>query len=466
MPPLPLTTITTNYDGEQRSYKTMTTNLEALLELPTPAPQIKYEGTQALAIEECCDISKRIVAVSGEAGTGKTLLIKEIYRRLSDAGYLVACCAPTGKAAKRIRESTGLLAVTNHRLLGYGMPIDHEETDELTGNKMKVKISTGPSFNRKRPLPYDFILCDEYAMVNREIHDALISALKPGARIRMFGDTNQLKPIEEDKTNAARPSAFMTALDKFTGVVLDVNYRQDAGSGVVANAKRILVGRTPNKAADFEIIYTGEPVMRLLQYVTQQKEEGVDYSTLDNQIITCMNKSWIGTKRLNLSLQTLWWDRQAPYLELPRNKWEGEETIIRVQLGSKVVYTANTYDLGNEQSVFNGETGIVVNIDEHEGSIDVDFGDRVCTIPPLLIVVNQRGDVVEQDPRKNVDLAGVLTTHKMQGSEVKNVTYIINKSTTYGQSRRNFYTAVSRARNKCTVITDQHSMKKSTVWAG
>lgn len=442
-------------------------DLEQSLGLDTLADRkMVWDEKQETAIAACCNADKRIVAVSGEAGTGKTQIIKEVEHRLRNAGYLVACSAPTGKAAMRIREATGLQAATNHRLLGYGQPIDHEDTDEKTGEKKLVRISTGPRFNRKQPLPYDFLLCDEYPMVNREIHDNLIAALKPGARIRMFGDMNQLRPIETDKALKDAPSAFQTALQKFTGVVLETNYRQLAGSGIVTNAKRILLGRTPNKADDFDIIYTDDPVMRLMQYVSQQKDLGIDYAGLDAQVITCMNKSWIGTKKLNLSLQSMWWDKAAPFISLPRHKWEESDVTIRVQIGSKVVYTANSYDMGNEQSVFNGEVGIVVDINQADESFDVDFGDRVVTIPPLLIVVRPDGSVIETDPRKNVDLAGVITTHKMQGSEVRHVTYIINKSTIYGQSRRNFYTAVSRARDKCTVITDQHSMKKSTVWAG
>lgn len=442
-------------------------DLEQSLGLDTlPDKRMTWDDKQEAAIAACCDVTKRIVAISGEAGTGKTQIIKEVEHRLRNAGYMVACSAPTGKAAMRIQEATGLLAQTNHRLLGYGQPIDHEDTDERTGEKKIVRISTGPSWDRKRPLPFDALLCDEYPMVNREIHDNLIAALKPGARICMFGDMNQLRPIETDKALKDAPSAFQVALQKFTGVVLETNYRQLAGSGIVSNAKRILLGRTPNKAADFDIIYTDDPVMRLMQYVSEQKVAGVDYASLDAQVISCMNKSWIGTKKLNLSLQSMWWNRNAPYLSLPRHKWEGEEGSIRVQIGTKCVYTANTYDLGNEQSVFNGEVGIVVDINQGDESFDVDFGDRVVTIPPLLIVVRQDGSVIETDPRKNVDLAGVITTHKMQGSEVKHVTYVLNKSTIYGQSRRNFYTAVSRARDKCTVITDQHSMKKSTVWAG
>jgi ATP-dependent exoDNAse (exonuclease V) alpha subunit len=110
--------------------------------------------------------------------------------------------------------------------------------------------------------------------------------------------------------------------------------------------------------------------------------------------------------------------------------------------------------------------GIVVEINHEEDSLDIDFGDRIVTVPPLLIVVKDNGQVSEIDPRKNIDLAYVLTTHKMQGSECKHVCYIMNRSTVYAQSRRNFYTGITRAREHCSVIADLISLTKSTKFPG
>jgi len=441
------------------------TDPDEMLGLPQP---IVWDDVQNQAIDACCDVSKRIVAVTGKAGTGKTILLREVEKRLRQAGYVVQASAPTGKAAKRINEATGLQAMTNHRLLGFGLPREME-TENDKGERVIVKVSTGPRFGPGQPLHYDTILCDEYAMVNQEINRNLIDALKAGARICMFGDVNQLKPIEEDKRLNEQPSAFQNALQKFGGITLDTIHRHDAGSGIARNGALILQGRVPRSGDDFALRQTDQPVRAVQEFVQLCRDEGHSYADADHQIITCMNKSWIGTQRLNMVIQSMFWDRHRPFIELPRYKIAGEDQPpIRVQVGSKVVYTANTYNMDGlgTSYAFNGEVGIVSEIDYNEGIVEIDFGDRAVAVPPILITVHNNGRVVEGDPRRNIDLAYVLTTHKMQGSEVKHVCYVINKATTWGQSRRNFYTAVTRARERCTVFCDPHSLAKSTRYAG
>ncbi len=442
------------------------TDIHELFNIPKA---IEWDDVQQQAIDACCDINKRIVAVTGKAGTGKTALLREVARRLIEAGYTVQSSAPTGKAAKRINEATGLQAMTNHRMLGFGMPVELEVDDDKTGEKKTVKVSTGPRYTARQPMPYDTILCDEYAMVNQEINRNLIDALKAGARICMFGDVNQLKPIEEDKRLDAQPSAFQNALAKFGGITLDTIHRHDEGSGIATNAALILQGRMPRVTNDFKIQQTDQPVRAVQEFVSLSTDAGHSYADADHQIVTCMNKSWIGTQRLNLVIQSMFWERSRPFIELPR--YFIANTVvppIRVQVGSKVVYTANSYDLDGSGTswAFNGEVGIVVDIDHDHGSVEIDFNDRTVVIPPLMITVRADGRVLEQDPRRNIDLAYVLTTHKMQGSEVKHVCYVLNKSTLWGQSRRNFYTAVTRSREHCTVFCDPHSLAKSTKFVG
>jgi exodeoxyribonuclease V alpha subunit len=425
--------------------------------------KVVWDEQQSNAIDRCSNVKERIVPITGAAGTGKTLIIKEVERVLTEAGFVVQSSAPTGKAAKRIKESTGLLAQTNHRLLGYGMPIE-QKLDDGSGVKETVKLSTGPSFNTKNRMPYDVLLCDEYAMVNNEIHRNILAALKPGGRICMFGDLNQLKPIEEDRMLQASPSCFEQILKKFNGIELQTQHRTAEGSGIYENAVRILKGRMLVNRSDFKITNSGNPIKALTDQVREALEDDIDYSRTEHQIITCMNKTWIGTKKLNPLIQQIFWKHEFKGINLPRWKWDTTAPIA-VQIGTKVVYTANTYDMGNGESVFNGEIGTIVAVDYEDGSLDIDFVDRVVSIPPLICVETNRG-TLEFDPRKNVDLAYVLTTHKMQGSECQHAIYVMNRSTLFGQSRRNFYTGVTRARKHCTVISDGPSMSKSLKFAG
>lgn len=430
------------------------TNLATLFDLK---PDFVLDTDQEAALELLLS-EHRIVCVNGGAGTGKTQLIKEAATKLSKAGYSVILTAPTGKAAKRINELTGYEAVTNHRLLGYGMPTEQSITD-VDGTKKTVQLSTGARFHNRRHLQYDVIVCDEYAMVNKRIHAEIIDAMKGGARVRMFGDVSQLRPIEEDKGDEVGPSPFEAMLAKFPHKTLTKVHRQAEGSGLLEAATQILKGRMPKKADDFSIIMTSMPVRQLKDFLLAERDEGRDYGQINCQLITPQKKSWVGTSALNAMIQQLLWRENNRSMQLLRHRWEERDTLT-VQVGDKVVYTTNTYDLGNQQYIFNGEVGIIIDMDHVEGSIDIDLGDRVVNIPPVCIA--QRGErIYEFDPRKNIDLAYALTTHKMQGSEAKHITVILNKSTGFMQSRANLYTAVTRARQTCTLITDQFSLSNS-----
>jgi exodeoxyribonuclease V alpha subunit len=430
------------------------TDLNALFDLPTSfALDPDQEAALALLLSD-----HRIACVNGGAGTGKTRLIKEATTKLLGAGYNVILTAPTGKAAKRINELTGYPSVTNHRLLGYGMPTEQSVTD-VDGTKKTVQLSTGARFHNQRQLQYDVIICDEYAMVNKRIHGEIIDAMKRGARIRMFGDVSQLRPIEEEKRDEIGPSPFEDMLARFPHKTLTKVHRQAEGSGLLEAATQILKGRMPKSTPDFKLRMSTSPVKDLREFLLSEREDGRDYGQVDCQIITPQKKSWVGTVALNAMIQQLLWRADNRPMELLRHRWEEKEKLT-VQVGDKVVYTTNTYDLGDSQSIFNGEVGIIIEIDHVEGTLDLDLGDRVVRVPPVCIA--QRGErIYEFDPRKNIELAYALTTHKMQGSEAKHITVILNKSTGFMQSRANLYTAVTRARTTCTLFTDQFSLSNS-----
>jgi exodeoxyribonuclease V alpha subunit len=435
----------------------------------TSASDIDYEWdeTQLLAIARCLDMQARIVPVTGVAGTGKTTITREVYHRLREAGYAVVLCAPTGKAAKRIQEATGIPAQTMHRLLEYPHP---GERDAETG---KALSTTDPKRDKRNPLAYHVILADEYAMVNREIHRNLIDALPPGGRICMFGDVNQLKPIEYGKLQMME-SPFEAAIRKFDGVRLTTIHRTLDGSTITRNGARILDGRMPLRAPDFDMRFTTEPVRTVEQYVMEQLENGIDYGSNDAQMISPTSKSWIGTYKLSMMLQALLNPlKRTDRIRLPREKWQTDKPIA-VGIGDKVIWTENAYDLRNpwerfeddemtryiptppEKIIMNGESGRIIEISDGD-VIRIDLGDRIVEVPPSLTVDSKRG-YVEIDPRKTIDLAYCITTHKAQGSEWANVTYVMNKSTYYMQSRHNLYTGISRAAKHCCIITDQRSL--------
>lgn len=415
---------------------------------------VVLDPTQEKAVELCAS-KNRIVPITGPAGSGKTTVMRTVYHGLVDAGYAVALCAPTGKAAKRIREVTGIHAQTIHRLLEFTFP---GERDEVTG---KVFGTSVPRRHQDRPLEFDVIIADEYAMVSREVHRCLISGMRKGARLLMFGDVNQLRPIEE-KEHRDKPSPFQVALAKFEHVVLDIIHRQREGSGILDAAQRILAKRSPTKSDDFDILLTDEPIPAIKDLL---RDRGVldQFSGMGAQIITPSNRSFVGRHALNGLIQLLFErGNKEPYVDVPRNEWD-KKYPLRIRVGTKVIQNNNDYQL----NVFNGEVGIVKEISDLD-EILVDFGDRFVNFPPIVEYTTydvKTGNpmVKSYDPRKELQLAYAITTHKSQGSEFDHVMYVMNKAMANLQIRGNFYTGITRAARKVTLVTDKRSLVTSVL---
>ena len=428
---------------------------------------MQYDDEQLEAINLCCDLTKRIVAVTGEAGTGKTTIIRAVYNKLITyidqnrekfkkdyvdsrdkysfyaEDYLVLV-APTGKAAKRIFEATGIPAMTIHRLLEYPTP---GEIDENTG---KALISSSPKRDKFNPIQQKIVLCDEYAMVNYELHRNLIDALPPGGCIRMFGDCNQLEPIEESKVLQDKPSQFQQMLVRFPSITLKTIHRQENGSTIIENAHKINKGIMPARAPDFNMYFTNQQHMPT-DYIVDLIDNDKEYYTNNKQIITTGRNSWVGTLKLNLMIQMRrFGDRVEEGYPIQRHPWDKIQNF-NLFVGDKVIFTKNNYDLG----VFNGESGIVTKIALY-GNVTIDFGDKVVDIP-MEQSLQYFGRTIVYNPQQDIDLAYVITTHKAQGSEYKEITYILDRSLIYMCNRKNLYTAVTRAREAVNIITDQRT---------
>ena len=412
--------------------------------------KINFDDSQLKAIGACCDIERRVVAITGEAGTGKTTILQNVYDTLTARGHKVVLCAPTGKAAKRITEATNIPARTLHRLLEYPHP---GEKDEKTG---KTLISTDPKKDRLDPIEFDVVLCDEYAMVNVELHRNLLDALPSGGIIRMFGDANQLQPIEtaQSKRIQKAPSSFLQMLEKFDGIWLENIHRQKEGSNIIENGHRIIKGLVPIRKEDFTIKMTNEPVTAIQDFMMDNLADEIDYGSLTNQIISPTKVGWVGCEALNGAIQQLLQPSSKNYMELERHKWVSSG-YMRIYEGDKVIFTVNNYPL----EIFNGETGIVTRLKD-DGGVEVDFGDRIADIPMSLMMEGRQGTYY-MNPQKDIDLAYVITTHKAQGSEYDRVCYVMNKSRSWLLNRKNLYTGITRAKSHVTIVTDQTSLTRS-----
>lgn len=404
------------------------------------------DADQAAAIARGSDPSCKTLAVTGPAGTGKTTILRQIHDALLLKGFRPAVCAPTGKAAKRIQEATGIPAMTIHRLLEFTHP---GETNPETG---QPEGESRPRRTGENRLEFNAILCDEYAMVPWYLHRALMAAMPHNSVLRTFGDCNQLAPIEDDASMKDKPSPFQKMLNEFAGVWLNTIHRQGEGSGIAKNGFKILNGSTPMRHDDFWIKIEADPLQGMMNYVIEEKENGVSFAVMDNQIITPTARTTFGARALNQLLQSYYMDDNTgrPWMDVPR--WSKEDKKLRMFEGDKVICTSNNYDLG----VFNGETGVIKKIDSEFGLLLIDFGDKVVEFPPVMPFY-KGPRMFHFDPRKTIDLAYCVTTHKSQGSEYKHVLYVMGPGSGRLRSRRNFYTGITRARTKCAVIADDRS---------
>jgi len=440
---------------------------------------MELDAEQQAAVNSCVDTAKRLVSVTGEAGTGKTTIIKQACDMLKANNVSFAIAAPTGKAARRIREATGYPATTIHKLLEFNRP----DIDEETGAPTSV---SGPSRSRSNPLDQYVIIVDEYAMVSTALHRDLVAAIPSSGCLRAFGDVRQLPPIENNEL-ADPTSPFQKCLAMPNTFTLHNIYRQAEGNGIIEAARRITRGQFFGSNQDVGI-HLGDAVLHTLYGSLTNSE--VDWSSITNQIISPARKSDIGTIRLNNILQTRFNPEMRSKIELPRNKWEVKNKVF-VSIGDKVVCNTNSYDLRDYSERFieyspsgvglmgsyipcpetkqmlNGEVGKVVDIDPY-GVLEIDFGDRVVELPPRVEEYSARKGIhYSYDPRKVIELAYALTTHKCQGSQYDNITYIMATCAFYNLSRPNFYTGITRAAKHATIISDQRSLAislKSMGW--
>jgi exodeoxyribonuclease V alpha subunit len=240
---------------------------------------------------------------------------------------------------------------------------------------------------------------------------------------------------------------FINILEKFPAVELIFNFRSD--DAIVSNAMRILSGRMPQRNDQFEVHYADNPLKAMLSMVTK------DFARDDCQIIMPTRKGKYGTMRINPSLQ-LRFNGKGPLLLLDRYDTDEPKLVIRAR--DKFLWVRNDYKL----DMFNGEIGSVDSIDLEDGSFKLRMQDRSVDVPARMKTYSPyHGHVIDYDPRKQLELGYAVTTHKAQGSEFHTIIYCIARGQAWLLNRRNFYTAVTRAKKNVIVVTDRRAMALS-----
>jgi exodeoxyribonuclease V alpha subunit len=370
--------------------------------------------TQALSCGTC--------VITGGPGTGKTTLIRVLLQALADRGEDWALAAPTGRAAKRLGEACGREGKTLHRLLEY-TPM------------------AGFGRGGTKPLELDGVLVDEASMVDLDLMDALVRALPPSAGLVLVGDADQLPSVGAGAVLGDLISSGVVPVGRLTHV-----FRQEEGSGIVANAHRILAGDLPvsaereqGAARDFFFLPRTRPADAVDTVakvaVDRLKQLGFD-PVVDLQILTPMYRGPLGAQALNARMQA----------ELNPHGDELKRGPVTFRVGDRVICTRNDYDV----DVFNGDVGTVTAAASAE--LRVDFDGREV---PLV------GEQIN-----NLELAYAITIHKSQGSEYPAVIGVFDTGHHVMLRRALLYTAVTRARRFCCLIGHPSAIARAVNQAG
>ncbi|MDX7951453.1 ATP-dependent RecD-like DNA helicase [Lichenihabitans sp. Uapishka_5] len=358
-------------------------------------------------------LSSKVLVITGGPGVGKTTLVNSILRALVAKAVKVALCAPTGRAAKRLTETTGVEAKTIHRLL---------ETDPKNGGFRR---------DEQNPLDCELLVVDETSMVDVPLMRALLRALPDGAALLLVGDVDQLPSVGPGQVLGDVIASAAVPVVRLTEV-----FRQAAPSRVIVNAHRINQGQMPEAApagaaSDFHLVDAADPEQAVAKLITMVRDRipcafGLD-AIRDVQVLCPMNRGGVGARALNVALQAA--------LNPP-----GEGRVERFGWtygpGDKVMQVENNYD----REVYNGDLGLVSRIDQEAGELVATFDGREVSYP--------FGELDE------LVLAYATTIHKSQGSEYPAVVIPVMTQHYAMLARNLLYTGVTRGK-KLVVLVGQ-----------
>ena len=391
---------------------------------------------QVTAVKEA--VRNGLLGITGGPGTGKTTTINTIIRYFELEGLEIFLAAPTGRAAKRMSETTGFEARTVHRML------------ELNGG---AEGSGGFERDESNPLEADVIIVDEMSMVDISLMYSLLKAISVGTRLILVGDVNQLPSVG--------PGSVLRDIIQSHAcnvVMLTKIFRQASTSDIIVNAHKINHGEEvilDNKSMDFFFLkrYDADVIINVvLQLIKQKLPKFVDATPYDIQVLTPMRKGLLGVERLNGILQR--------YMNPPANdKVEKEYGSTVFREGDKVMQTKNNYQLAWEirtkfgltvdkgLGIFNGDMGIIRQINDFAEQMIIEFDEgRMVEYPYKLL--------------DELELAYAITIHKSQGSEYPAVVIPLLGGPMMLMNRNLLYTAVTRARKCVTLVGNEVTFRQ------
>lgn len=392
---------------------------------------ILLDEMQRTAVIEA--VRNGLLIITGGPGTGKTTTINAIIKFFEAEGMDILLAAPTGRAAKRMSETTGYEAQTIHRLL------------EVTGSPEDADAKTNFEKNEQNPLETDVVIIDEMSMVDIYLLNALLRAISVGTKLILVGDINQLPSV-----GPGNVLKDMIKSHEFNVVMLTKIFRQATESDIIVNAHKINAGEQvnlDNKSKDFFLLKRDDVNLIISVMITLIKNKLPGYvnaTSYDIQVLTPMRKGELGVERLNKILQQ--------YLNPPSSDKKEKEFAQGIfREGDKVMQIKNNYQhewevrnkynivIDHGTGVFNGDTGIIKEINLFAENIMIEFDE---------------GRMVEYsfNQADELELAYAITIHKSQGSEYPAVVMPILTGPRMLFNRNILYTAVTRAKSCVTIV--------------
>lgn len=392
-------------------------NLSLFIKVWEKDNQIQLAQKQKEAIKAC--LHHGVLVLTGGPGTGKTTVIKGILSILKAQGLKIRLAAPTGRAAKRLSETTGQKALTIHRLL---------EANNLAQDD---NLQLGFSKDIDDQLDADVIILDEVSMVDIVLMHHFLNAVPDGCRIILVGDTDQLP--------AVGPGSVLKDIirsQKIPAIRLDEIFRQAQTSMIIQNAHIINAGRLPDlrkQYSDFVFYELNDDTsitQKILDLCTKDlPHEGFDVLK-DVQVLSPMHRFLCGVENLNLMLQE--------QLNPKKNQDELKYSSQTFRVGDKVMHIRNNY----QKNVFNGDIGFIQDINNEK--LTVDYFDHIVTY--------------EKNELNELTLAYASSVHKSQGSEYKVVIIPLSTSHYIMLQRNLLYTAITRAKQKVIIIGSKKAL--------